>query len=341
MPAALDARHLSRRVTQLAVLGLIAVLALSTLPGLSDVRERFAAAAPGWLVLAAALEAASMAGYVATFRGVFCRRMTWGFSAQVAVSEQAANVLLPAGGAGGLALGAWALRRGGMGTDHIARRTVAFWLVTSAPNFVAVTAIGALAAAGVLHSQAALALLLVPAALAALAVAAVVTLPARLRPAGGAGDAQGRLRRLARLLGTTVADGVEDALALLRGRPVVLLGALAYMAFDVAVLGAAFAAFGDGPALADLALAYLIGQLGGLVPVPGGIGGTDGGLVAALVLFGTPLAPAAAAVLAYRVFQLGLPALLGTIAFAALRRTLGRDEAPAARCAPLAEPVAA
>ena len=54
------------------------------------------------------------------------------------MSEQAANVLLPTGGAGGLALGAWALRRVGMPAERIGRRTVAFFLVTSSVNFIAV-----------------------------------------------------------------------------------------------------------------------------------------------------------------------------------------------------------
>ena len=66
-----------------------------------------------------------------------------------------------------------------------------------------------------------------------------------------------------------------------------------------------------------LLLAYVVGQLGDLIPLPGGVGGADGGLIAALVLYGTPLSSAAAAVLAYRAFQLGLPALLGGLAVAA------------------------
>ena len=79
------------------------------------------------------------------------------------------------------------------------------------------------------------------------------------------------------------------------------------MAFDVAALGAAFAAIGALPPIGVLLLAYVVGQLGGLIPLPGGVGGADGGLIAALVLYGTPLGAAAAAVLAYRAFQLGLP----------------------------------
>jgi uncharacterized membrane protein YbhN (UPF0104 family) len=104
-------------------------------------------------------------------------------------------------------------------------------------------------------------------------------------------------------------------------------------------LTAAFHAFGHSPALGDFLMAYVLGQLGGLVPLPGGVGGTDGGLVAALALYGTPLATATAAVLAYRAFQLGVPALAGTIAFARLRRTLARhaDEATP----PLVDPIPA
>ena len=78
----------------------------------------------------------------------------------------------------------------------------------------------------------------------------------------------------------------------------------------------------------------MIGQLGGLIPLPGGLGGADGGLVASFALFGTSTSLAAAAVLAYRAFQLGLPALLGIAAFRGLQRTLARQEAPAGGCEP-------
>ncbi len=58
------------------------------------------------------------------------------------MAEQAANVLLPTGGAGGLALGAWALKRIGMPADRIGPRTVAFFLITSSVNFAAVILAG-------------------------------------------------------------------------------------------------------------------------------------------------------------------------------------------------------
>ena len=62
--------------------------------------------------------------------------------------------------------------------------------------------------------------------------------------------------------------------------------------------------------------------MGGLIPTPGGLGGTEGGLIGMFVLYGAPAAQATAAVLAYRVFQLGLPAVLGLIAFGRIRRRL-------------------
>ncbi|HEU4979543.1 MAG TPA: lysylphosphatidylglycerol synthase domain-containing protein, partial [Solirubrobacteraceae bacterium] len=112
---------------------------------------------------------------------------------------------------------------------------------------------------------------------------------------------------------------------------------IGYMTFDVLALWAAFEAFGGAPPAGPFVFAYVIGQLGGLIPLPGGIGGTDGGLIGALVLYGAPLSQATAAVLAYRAFQLGIPALLGTVAFVQLRRRLTRHPEPAALCFPLAD----
>ena len=310
----------TRRVLGVVVLALAAVLAVVALPGLSDVRERFAGADTAWLLGALLLEVASVTAFVVAFRGVFSRALSWRFSFEVGLSQQAVNVLLPAGGAGGLALGAWALRRRGMGGEQIARRSVAFWLITSSANFFAVIVIGALVLTGVLGSSASHWYAAVPAALALVVIAVVLALP-RVLPAAGTG----KVARAA----AAVSGGVDDARRLLpRGGLAVAGGAVGYMAFDIATLAAAFAAFGTTPAAGDLVLAYLLGQLGGLVPLPGGIGGTDGGLVAALVLFGTPLTAALTAVLAYRVFQLGVPVVAGAPAFVALRRGLRGEAEP-------------
>jgi uncharacterized membrane protein YbhN (UPF0104 family) len=105
--------------------------------------------------------------------------------------------------------------------------------------------------------------------------------------------------------------------------------------FDVAMLGACFKAFGNPiPPAGVLLVAYLVGQLGSLIPVPGGIGGVDFGLIGTLVLYGVDPADAAVAVIAYRGLLLTIPAILGFPALAVLRRRL-RDEAhDIAACAP-------
>ncbi len=165
-----------------------------------------------------------------------------------------------------------------------------------------------------------------PAALAALVIGAVLALPRVFtRPREG---------RAGRVL-TALSGGIGDAVRLARaGHPLILAGAIGFMAFDLLALGAAFTALGALPPIGVLALAYVVGQLGGLIPLPGGVGGADGGLIAALVLYGTPLGAAAAAVLAYRAFQLGLPALLGALAVMRLPRVLERAPDVGALCEP-------
>ena len=288
-------------------------VAVSSMPGLGELRQRLADAAPGWLAAALVLEAASCLAFVAAFRGVFSRRLPWRFSYEVGMAAQGTNVLLPAGGASGLALGAWALRKTGMSAERLARRTVAFFLITSSVNFATAAFVGCALSIGLLAGAGSPpALTAVPAALAAVAIAGVLLLPRLLeRPR----SPSGRIGRALVRGGTALSGGIRDARALVRsGSPLVIAGAVGYMALDLAALAASFAAIGAAPPLGVLALAYVVGQLGGLVPLPGGVGGADGGLIAALALYGTPLAPAVAAVLAYRAFQLGLPALLGALA---------------------------
>ena len=122
---------------------------------------------------------------------------------------------------------------------------------------------------------------------------------------------------------------------LLLRSPAVVLGSAGYMLFDLAVLGVCFPAFGNpAPPVVALLLAYIVGQLGGLVPLPGGIGGLDLGLIGALVLYGVDATDAAVAVLAYRGLLLAIPAAIGLPALASLQRRLRREDHDIAACAP-------
>jgi uncharacterized protein (TIRG00374 family) len=343
LPAELSRRRLRTRLLIATGVLLTIIAAVTLLPGLGELRSRLAHAKPGWLVLGVALKLLSGLGYVAVFRMVFCRRMSWRVSYQIGMSELGANALFPTGGAGGLALGAWALRRGGMAAREIARRSVAFFLLTSVPNVVGVIVVGLGLAVGLLAGERNLLLSAVPAAVAAAAV--MGTLIAG-RVAAQRGDreprsSQLRVTRRARALRaslTALGDGIPEALVLLReANFVLILGLLAYLVFDVTILWATFRAIGPAPPIGLLAMGYLIGELGGLIPIPGGIGGIDAGLVGTLVLYHVPLTAAAGAVLAYRTIAIWVPAIVGSAAFVALRRTLRREADAIAVCAPHTE----
>jgi len=330
-----DRRRLVLRIALIGAVVAALVLAVGSLPGLGDVRERLAGASPGWLALALALDAASCLACVVVLRGVFCRRMPWKLSYDVAMAAQGTNVLLPTGGAGGLAVVAWALRRTGMPAERIGRRTVAFYVLTSAVNFTTAVLAGGLLALGVLAGGGSTALTAGPALAAALVIAGVLLLPRALASRAASAPRSGRAGRIIATVRGALSAGIGDAVLLTRsGNPQIIGGAIGYMALDAAALGAAFAALGTVPPIGVLLLAYVVGQLGGLIPLPGGVGGADGGLIAALVLYGTPLAAAAAAVLAYRAFQLGLPALLGAVALARLPGVVERAPAADAICEP-------
>ena len=302
-------------------------------PGLGDVRDLLVKASPGWLVLATLLEGLSFLFYLFMFGPVFCtglsRRRSW----QIAGSELAMGSLVPASGAGGLALGAWVLHRGGMGGERIARRSVAFFLLKSGVNFVAVALIGGALAVGLLGPDLSLWLTALPAALAALSIAAVAALP-RFGPGDPPEPDASRARRWMAATRRAVIDGTAEAGKILRaGHPGVIAGSIGYWIFDNAVLWATFHAFGVSPPLTVILMGYLIGQLGGLLPIPGGVGGIDLGLIATLIAYGAPAAATAAAVLAYRIILFWLPLVLGGVAFETLRRDMPSGQEFAA-CAP-------
>ncbi|HKO26864.1 MAG TPA: lysylphosphatidylglycerol synthase transmembrane domain-containing protein [Solirubrobacteraceae bacterium] len=343
MPKELSPHRLRRRLLQFACVVIVVVLVVLLGPGLGSLRRHLADASPGWVAAGVGFELLSALSYVVVFRTVFCRLMSWRLSYQIGMAEQGANSVLSVSGAGGLALGAWALRRGGMSTEHIARRTVAFFILTSLANVGGVIVFAALYGVGLLQHDRNPALTYTFGGLAAIATALVLSLPSLLKATPPERDASsGRLAVAVRWVRYSLGQGIRDGVALLRQRPIgVLIGSVGFMAFDIAVLGVCFRAFGAAPAVGTLALGYLIGQLGGNIPVPGGIGGVDAGLVGTFALYHQPLAATTAAVLVYHGIALWLPAVLGSVAFVQLRRTLRREHQPAAMCAPLAEPIEA
>jgi uncharacterized membrane protein YbhN (UPF0104 family) len=233
------------------------------------------------------------------------------------------NIVLPSGGAGGLAVGAVLLDRAGVPRSFAASRTVALFLVTSLVSFAAVVIAGFGVATGLLAGDATLTVTLVPAVLALLVIVVVFALP---RSEGAVTRAPaGRVRTALAKAREYLRDGVGASAELLRsGDRLVIAGAIGYFAFDVAAIAAAFQAVGSaGLPIGLLVLAYTLGHGGAMVPIPGS---AEGGLIGMFVLYGMSLPTATAAVLAYRVLHAGVPMLLGAIALADVRRLL-RDPA--------------
>ena len=321
LPSELDPKVLRRRALQ--VIGLLVVLGLAAAltPGLGELRGYLRHAEWGWIGVAVVLEALSGFSYVLMFKPIFCRIMPWRGAMQLGWSELAMGSIVPASGIGGLALGAWALSRDGMDPDFIAERSVAFFLIKSMVNFVAVAVIGLIMFVGVGPHQP-FWLTIVPALMSLTVISMVFLLP-RIGEGEGAAEDAHRVRHwIARARATLIKGTGAAGLILSRNDPKVYLGTLGYWAFDNAVIWATFHAFGVSPPITVILMGYLIGQLGGLLPIPGGVGGIDGGLLGTLVVYGTQASATAAAVLAYRVILFWLPLLAGAAAFAALRRGL-------------------
>jgi uncharacterized protein (TIRG00374 family) len=325
LPDEFEPRRLVRRALQVAALIAALVLAVWLAPGLGDVRARLDGARPGWLAAGVALEALSCLSYVVMFRQVFCRNMSWRSSWEIGWSELAVGSIVPASGAGGLALGAWILNRGGMPAEKIARRSVAFFLIKSSVNFVAVALLGAVMAVGLLGPHQSLLLTALPAAMSVAVIAGILLLP-RL---GLGDDPRAEASRVKRWLAAArraVIGGTAEAVELIQARDLTLVAAaIGYWLFDNAVLWATFHAVGASPPLTVILMGYLIGQLGGALPLPGGIGGIDGGLIGTLIVYGAPAAATAAAVVAYRVILFWLPLIVGGLSFVSLRRALAEE----------------
>ena len=311
------------------------------LPQLADLREQGEQVGEGdrrWLAVAVVFTLASFGGYVMMFQGIFVRggsragqRIDWRASYQITMAGLAATRLFAAGGAGGIALTAWALRRAGMPRRAVADKTLAFLILTYAVYMAALVFCGFGLYWNLLPGPGPFGITVIPAFFGLVVIALALGLsrvpPDLQRRLEGFAARGGRLARFAQALSNAPAAfsaGMREALCHVRERDPALLGALAYWGFNIAVLWACFHAFGDPPPLAVIIMGYFVGFLGNLLPLPGGIGGVDGGMIGAFAAFGVPLPLIVPAVLAYRVFTFWLPTIPGAIAYFQLRRTVAR-----------------
>jgi len=316
------------------------------LPKLTNVGStvhRIAAGDSWWIAIGVVLELLSFAGYVVLFRTVFVRddsRIGWSESYEITMAGLAATRLFAAAGAGGVALTAWALRRSGMERRLVACRMVAFLVLLYVVYAGSLVIDGIGLGSGLFPGGGSFAITIVPAIVASLlfaAAIAVATLPGDIerRLAGRAASSGRRAHWLAHAatVPALAASGVRTAISLVRSREPGLLGALAWWGFDIGVLWAMFHAFGSAPPFTVIWMAYFIGTLGNLLPLPGGLGGVEGGMIGAFAAFNVDINLAVLAVISYRAISFWLPTLPGAIAYLQLRRKVAQwreeeDDAP-------------
>jgi uncharacterized membrane protein YbhN (UPF0104 family) len=326
---AAHSRTLRNSVISLAVFFGLVVALLLAVPGLHSVAERISAANSWWLAAGICLEMLSCVSYVVFFGlifGVLGKRLT----SRLSLAELAVNSVVSVSGLAGLALGAWVLRSRGISVERIAKRSVAVFVLTSAVNVGAVVVIGLPMWLGLLPGSRDPLLTLLPAAGALASILATLALAAWARRA-----ASRRPLERGRWAVTLVAlsGGVQDAVRLIREHDWRVLGAVGYWLFDNLTLYACLAAFGHPPSVWAVLMAYLVGMLANALPIPGGFGVVDGGLVGMLILFGaSPASVAVAAVVIYRAISLWIPAVVGSLAFLSLRREIRKPVAPAVPC---------
>jgi uncharacterized protein (TIRG00374 family) len=308
---------------------------LPQISGVSETWHRVRKGDPWWLAVALAMEALSFGGYVWLFRTVFVRgktRIGWKESYQITMAGLAATRLFAAAGAGGIALTAWALRRSGLEARMVACRMIAFMCLLYTVYMGSLVLVGIGLYVGVLNGSAPFALTIVPALFGGFAIMvflAVSLLPQDVehqleRWAHGSGRIARWMARAA-TIPASAAVGVRTALRLLREGEVGVLGAALWWGFDIATLWACFHAFGaDPPPFAVIVMAYFVGMLGNTLPLPGGIGGVDGGMIGAFAAFDVQFGYATVAVLVYRGFSFWLPTIPGAMAYLQLRKTVSR-----------------
>jgi uncharacterized protein (TIRG00374 family) len=308
---------------------------LPQLAGLGDTWKQVKDGNPLWLLVAAVFTALSFGGYVMLFQGVYVRdgfRLSAAESYEITMAGLAATRVFAAGGAGGIALTAWALRRAGMPKRVVADQTLAFLVLTYGVYMAAVVVGGFGLYFGILPGSDDWAITLLPAIIGliafAIAMLASLTPPDLQKRLDGYARQHGRWARIAQKaanLPASISAGIRISVSLVRAGDPALIGSIAYWGFNIAVLWASFKAFGDAPPWAVVVMGYFVGMLANLLPLPGGVGGVDGGMIGAFVAFGGESRDSiVVAVLTYRLFAFYLPTIPGAIAYFQLRRTVAR-----------------
>ena len=331
-----------RRIIQTVVAVVLLTVAIYVLvPKLFDLEDAIAKVGEGdplWIGIALAINVLAFAAYVALFRGVVGEKvihLTVSESYQITMAGLAATRLFSAGGAGGILLTYWALRKAGMERRQSVCRMIAFLVLLYSVYMLALVVFGVLLRTGVLPGDDPVGVTIVPAALAGVAI--VIVLLIALLPDDFErlveSRTSGRFGRIAQRLATapaTFAQGTRTAIAFMRHPEqggLAIAGAIGFWGANIGVLWASFQAFDVAVPFGVIVMGFFVGMVANLFPLaPGGVGAVDAGMIGAFVIFGLPETEVFAAVLTYRVIAFWVPVPPGIVAFFQLRKTVQRWE---------------
>jgi uncharacterized membrane protein YbhN (UPF0104 family) len=260
----------------------------------------------------------SIAGAVVFVQLVYAdvpQRLTW----KMGGAQQAANAVLPT--AGSTAVSYWTLSAIGWGVERFAERAAVMIIAPTAPNVLLVIVVGLGMGLHLFAGPHNPLLTFLP------AVVGIVVVAVAIWAAGWGHRMAARThRRWLREALHVVATGVSGTVEILRQRNWRVAGTWVDLLCAIGVLWAALIAVGEHLPLAVVAMGYLIGQVLQVVPVPGGIGAIDAGVIGGLVLYGADPTMAAAGELIAHALTLLIPIIAGSVAFAMLPREIERTQ---------------
>jgi uncharacterized membrane protein YbhN (UPF0104 family) len=323
-------RHLQKSALRLVGYLIAAYVVLKLIPTLKQALHSLEHVSWEWLLGAIALEVLSELGFVLAWGAIVDPQKLLDRDGHgrrtdddVAWTQLAGGLLFPGGAWGGVGVGALILHRLGVPTKQIAEREFNLSFLNTAVDALALIVFGVGLATGILAGETRLLLTLLPALVAAAGIAAALLITRRA--SRYAERLQPKHPKIASAV-STLANAVDDTKRLLlhRGSWTSVLGVLAYLGFDVLVLWSAFLAIHAHPlpGFAIVVMAYIIGALGGSIPLPASAG-TIGGIAGMLILYGVAHNAAIAAVLLHQAIGLLVPLAGGGIAYVILRRRVG------------------
>lgn len=338
MPIFTTRRLIQTLVVVLVLLGAIYFL-FPKLVGLGDSLSRLGEAEAIWIAIAIGFNVLAYATYIALFKAVVggdVLRLRWAETYEINLAGVAATRLFSAGGAGGIALTYWALRKAGMERRDVARRMIAFVSLQYAFYPIAIIVFGILLRTGVVNGKSSVELTIIPAAIAGLLL--IVGILITLIPS----DVERRLARFAHSersrqwlqsaakVPATLGEGFRFARSLFAHPSkggLAVVGAAGFWAANIGILWASFHAFGVHVPLAVVIQGFFLGMVANLFPfAPAGVGAVDAGMIGAFVLFGIPEETVFPAILVFRLVSFWMPIPPGVFAFIQLRHTVHRWE---------------